>query len=45
MVWRKILIVTNPISIVVGVGVLGAVVLKNLLGGVTKDCIKIAKDI
>ena len=45
MVWRKILIVTNPFAIVVGVGVLGAVILKNLLAGVTKDCIELAKDI
>ncbi len=42
---RKFLIVTNPIAIVVGVGVLGAVVLKNLLAGVTKDMIEIVKDI
>ena len=42
---RKFLIVTNPLTIVTGVGILGAVVLKNLLGGVTKDMIEIVKDI
>ncbi len=42
---RKTLVLTNPITIVVGVGVLGAVVLKNLLGGVTKDIIKIVEEI
>ena len=44
-IMRKLLVVTNPFAIVTGVGILGAVVLKNLFGGVTKDCIKIAKDI
>lgn len=42
---RKALLVTHPLAIPVGVGVFCAVVLKNLFGGVAKDCVKIVKSI
>lgn len=40
---KKVLIYTNPLVLPVGVGVLTAIVLKNLFGGVAKDCMTVAK--
>ncbi len=40
---KNLLIVTNPLAIPIEVGILLAVIVKNLFGGVYKDCKKIAK--
>jgi hypothetical protein len=41
----KVLALTNPIVWPVAIGVLAAIILKNLFGGVAKDCVKVVSTI